>query len=179
MSKQLISRSMVFRHLTLMILALTTAIGLGGCGKKSADAEKPAAEVQETVTMPSDPADTPAWKKYLASIVMQNMQGVKTNRPYMYFIPAGDSEKAVSDRANQLENVRGVVSRGVLPGNMMAFGGPDPKITADFAVQSFENAGAGTFKDVVVLIVGNPADADRVKAALTPSGAEVRFSEMK
>lgn len=179
MSMQLISRSMVSRHLAILILALTTLIGIGGCDKKSGETDTAAVAAPEVIAVPTDPTDTAAWKKYLANVVMQNMQGVKTNRPYMYFIPAGDSEKAVSDRANQLENVQGVVSRSVLPGNMMAFGGPDSKITADFVVEAFANAGAGSFKDVVVLVIGKVEDTDRIKTALATSGADVRVGEMK
>ena len=55
--------------------------------------------------MPTDPTDKAAWQKYLASVVMRNMQGVKTNHPYMYFVPAGDDDAAKSDRQNQLDNV--------------------------------------------------------------------------
>ena len=36
----------------------------------------------------------------------------------MYFVPGGDDDASKGDRNNQLENVKTVVSRGVLPGNM-------------------------------------------------------------
>jgi hypothetical protein len=107
------------------------------------------------------------------------MQGVKTNHPYMYFVPAGDDDATKSDRQNQLDNVKTVVARGVLPGNLMAFGGPDSKITADLAVEAFKEVQAGAFKDVIVLFIGAPADAEAVKTALASSGAEVRFVEAK
>jgi hypothetical protein len=107
------------------------------------------------------------------------MQGVKSNHPYMYFVPGGTDDAANTDRANQLDNVKTVVSRGVLPGNMMAFGGPDSKITAQLIIDSFKDVQAGSFKDVVVLFIGAPADADSVKQALAASGADVRFVEAK
>jgi hypothetical protein len=110
---------------------------------------------------------------------MQNMQGVKTSRPYMYFVPAGDEPKDVMDRSNQLDNVGLTVARGVLPGNMLAFGGPDSKITADLVVDAFADAGAATYQDVTVLFVGAHAAADRVKDALAASGATYRFAERK
>ena len=69
--------------------------------------------------------------------------------------------------------------RGVLPGNMMAFGGPNSQLTADLAVSAFKDAGDGTLKGVVVLFVGASADSDRVKQAIAKSGAEFRFVEMK
>ncbi|MCK9537725.1 hypothetical protein [Dokdonella sp.] len=124
-------------------------------------------------------AFTAQWKQYLVSVVTANMDGVKTTRPYMYFIPGGNDPGAAQDRANQLDNVKNVVARGVLPGNMMAFGGPDSKITADIMVEAFTDAQPGSFKDVRVLYIGDAADEQRVKDAVAPSGADLRFVEMK
>ena len=166
----------------LLILAfVVTPFALVACDKNkdSTAADAPAAAAIETVPMPTDSNDTKAWQKYLAAVVMKNMEGVKTNRPYMYYIPAGSDDKAVTDRANQLENVQGVVGRGVLPGNMMAFGGPDSVATADFVVQSFSVAAANSFKDVVVLVVSKPEDKARISEAVAPSGAIIRIADMQ
>lgn len=167
----------------LLILAFVVApFVLVACdkSKEAASADAPVVEAPApAVVMPTDPNDTSGWKKYLGDVVMNNMQGVKSNRPYMYYIPAGDDDKAMNDRANQLENVQGVVGRGVLPGNMMAFGGPNSATTADFVVKSFEVAAANSFKDVVVLVVTKPEDKARVSEALAPSGAIIRTAEMK
>lgn len=156
---------------------------LGGCNKddqaaKDAAAAAAAAQAQ-AVSMPTDANDKAAWKKYLVGVVTDNMQGVKTTHPYMYFVPKGDDEAATADRDNQLSNVEMVVARGVVPGNMLAFGGPDSAITADLIKQAFASATANSFKDVVVLFVGAPADQEAVKQALAPSAAEFRFVEMK
>jgi len=62
---------------------------------------------------------------------------------------------------------------------MMAFGGPDSKITADFVIEAFQSAQSGSFKDVVVLVIGTPEDTTRVKEALAASGANVRTAELK
>jgi hypothetical protein len=133
----------------------------------------------KTVPVPAATADKAAWKTYLVSIVRQNMHGVKSNSPYMYFVPGGDEQAVQDDRESQLQNVSGTVARGVMPGNMLAFGGPDSKLTADLVVAAFKDAQDGSFKDVVVLFVGAPADQDRVKEALAKSKAEFRFVEMK
>src|SRR5262249_54435 len=108
-----------------------------------------------------------------------NLQGVKTSRPFMYLVPAGDGADQQEQRKNQLDNVTMAVQRGVLPGNMMAFGGPDSKLTADLLIEAFKPAQDRAVKGVVVLFVGGPADNDRVKEALTKTGAELRFVEMK
>lgn len=166
------------KNLFILVSACAMAIALSACNKQEAE-EAPVEQAAEVVSVPAPGSEPAAWKKYLAAVVMQNMQGVKTSRPYMYFVPSGDDGKAEMDRSNQLDNVKVTVARGVLPGNMLAFGGPDSKTTADLVVDAFSEAGAGTFKDVVVLFVGAQADSDRVRDALVSSGATYRFAEMK
>ena len=167
----------------LLILTFVVApLALVACDKLK-DAVSTQAPVIEApaaaVVMPTDPNDSAGWKKYLGDVVMKNMQGVKSNRPYMYYVPAGEDDKSIDDRGNQLENVQGVVGRGVLPGTMMAFGGPNSATTADFVVKSFEVAAANSFKDVVVLVVTKPEDKARVSEALAPSGAIIRMADMQ
>ena len=171
-------------HVRILMLALVGTLALSACGPSEEDKQKAAeaaaaAEAAKPVPAPAATADKVAWQKYLGKTVTQNMQGVKSNHPFMYFIPNGDGQDAQDARKNQLDNVTTTVERGVLPGNMMAFGGPDSKLTADLAIESFKSAGDGTFKGVVVLFIGAPADQDRVKEALAKSGAEFRFVEMK
>jgi hypothetical protein len=162
------------------IIALACALfALAACNQQKEAAQEPAAAAPQVAAVPTNPNDKTAWKQYLVSVVTANMQGVKTNHPYMYFVPAGDDDATKSDRQNQLDNVKTVVARGVLPGNMMAFGGPDSKTTADLVVEAFKDAQAGSFKDVVVLFVGAPGDLDAVKQALASSAADVRFVEAK
>ncbi len=163
----------------LAAVAFGFAVTLAGCNKQEAAPQQAAEQQVETAVLPTDVNDQAAWKKYLATVVMQNMQGVTTTRPYMYFVPAGDDGKAQLDRSNQLDNVQTVIARGVLPGNMVAFGGPDSKITADLIVDAYDGASAGTFKDVFVLFVGKQEDSDRVRDALATVGATYRFAEMK
>ncbi len=169
---------MLKKTISLVLAACAMTLFLSACDKQE-QAAAPTEQAEEVVALPASNAAPAEWKKYLAAVVMQNMQGVKSNRPYMYFVPGGDTGKDIIDRSNQLDNVSVAVSRGVLPGNMLAFGGPDSAITANLIIDSFNDAGAGTFKDVTVLFVGAQADSDRVKEALTISGATYRFAEMK
>lgn len=172
------------KYLRILMLALAGVLILSACGPSDADKEKAAeaaaaAEAAKPVPAPAPTADKSAWQTYLVAVVRQNMQGVKTSHPFMYYIPPGSDQAAMDARDSQLENVGNTVARGVVPGNMLAFGGPDSKITADLIAEAFKDANAGTFKDVVVLFVGAAADSDRVKQALVKSGAEYRFVEMK
>ena len=164
----------------IIFIACAATFALSACNEQDKSKDQAAVEQKPVVApMPTNPTDKTAWKQYLVSVVTANMQGVKTNHPYMYFVPGGDDDTAKSDRQNQLDNVKNVVARGVLPGNMMAFGGPDSKITSTLIVDAFKDAQAGAFKDVVVLFIGAPADVDSVKQALASSGSEVRFVEAK
>jgi hypothetical protein len=171
-------------YLRILSLALIGVLALSACGpseeeKAKAASDAAVAEMMKPVSPPAADADKAAWQKYLIITVKQNMRGVKTNQPYMYFVPKGDAPDVQDARKSQLDNVSATVSRGVLPGNMLAFGGPDYKLTADLVVESFKDASAGSFKGVVVLFVGAAADQDRVKEAVSKSGAEFRFVEMK
>jgi hypothetical protein len=176
----------------MLSFALCTVLLLAACGpsdedKANAAAAAAAAEAAKPVPLPPAGSDDAAWQKYLVSVVTRNMQGVKTNRPYMYYVPAGEDLAAEEARGRQLDEVSNTVARGVLPGNMLAFGGPDSKLTADMIVAAFSGdadksttgANDGSFKNVVVLFAGAAADEDRVKQALVKSGAEFRFVEMK
>jgi hypothetical protein len=165
--------------LPIVALAVAATLSLGACSSGE-QAAVPAAEQKPAIPpMPANPTDKNAWKQYLVAVVTANMQGVKSNHPYMYFVPGGDDDASKGDRNNQLENVKTVVSRGVLPGNMMAFGGPDSKLTSGLIIEAFKDATPGSFKDVVVLFVGATAEGAAVKLALDPTGADVRFVEAK
>ena len=154
-------------------LGLMTTFGLSACNK--------APDSQPEQVQPVKPAsanDTDGWKKYLVEIVKQHTEGMTSKRPFLYFIPGGEDQAAQSARDNQLGNVSDVVARTVLPGNMMAFGGPDSAKTADLIIQAFQIAKEGTFKGVIVLFIGDKADDQRVADMLKTSGATYRFVQM-
>lgn len=182
----------------ILFLALSATFALSACGPSEADKEKAAAAAadaqrlqaeQAALVLPKSADDKPGWQRYLSAQVTkfmrENQAAVKTNHPYMYYIPGGDSQDVQNARQQQLNNVSDVVARGVLPGNLMAFGGPDSKATADLMIDAFApgpnkgGANEGSFKGAVVLFIGAPADQDRVKDGLAKSGADYRFIEMK
>jgi hypothetical protein len=156
--------------------ALASVLALSACNKQ--DDSQQGTEQQAKATKPSDPNDTKAWNAYLGQIVQQNMQGMTADRPYPYLVPAGDSDDAKAMYDRQLQNVQDTVARGVLPGNMLVFAGPQSSKTADFIIAAFQGAKPGSFKDVIILFIGDAADKDRVIAALQPTGAKLRFVAM-
>src|SRR5665213_4157685 len=105
-----------------IILACIAGVALSACDQGDKTPKEAVEQAPVVLPVPANPGDKNAWKQYLISVVTANMQGVKSDHPYMYFVPGGDDDTAKSDRTNQLDNVTTVVQRGVLPGNMMAFG---------------------------------------------------------
>src|SRR5215510_5287986 len=97
--------------LATMILACAATFALSACDQKDKAKETAAEQAPAVVPMPTSATDKTAWKKYLVSVVTANMQGVKTNHPYMYFVPAGDDDTSKTDRQNQIDNVKNVVAR--------------------------------------------------------------------
>jgi hypothetical protein len=176
----------MFKPIRIVLITLLAALTLVACGqtdeqkKAAAKAAKEAAAANAPpVAQPTDPKDTVAWKAYFKDVVTRNMDGVQTRTPYLYWVPAGDDDETKSARVNQLDNVKVVVARGVVAGNMMAFGGPDSVPTADLIVAAFAGARAGSMKNVRLLFIGKADDGERVKAAVTATGVDFRLVELK
>jgi hypothetical protein len=130
------------------------------------------------VSVPTDPSDLEGWKKYLKVTVQKNMEGIRQS-PYMYFVPAIVDEETQRQYDAQLTTVQDTLGRGVLPGNMIAFGSPDSAKLGDLVVEAFKFAGAGSLKGVRVLYIGAPADQQRVRDAVAVSEGEFVFVEAK
>ncbi len=153
------------------IVLATALVGLVACQKEEAAPQQVAAPV--VLTAPTD-GNSQAWKLYLTNVVKQNMEGIR-NSPYMYYLPAAGDEDFESQYERQLDNVGTTVARGVLPGNMLAFGSPESARMADLIVEAFQEAQAGSLDKVRVLFIGNPEDEERVRAAVEPAGATFVF----
>lgn len=163
----------------LLLTAILTAplVMLVGCGP-SDEVDAPVAVEAAPVARPAEPTDSQGWKLYIMDVVKRNMAGV-TSSPFTYYLPDASVADFDAQYERQLENVQNVVLRGVLPGNMLAFGSPASTRMADLVVQSFEPVSEGSFKDVKVLYIGDAADRERVAAAVAPSGATLIFVETK
>lgn len=168
------------RKLTLIAtaLALTGCLALTACNKQDSDSQQQAAQQTQQAAKPTDPNDAKGWNAYLGQIVQQNMQGMTAPQPYPYLVPAGDSDDAKDARDRQLSNVQDTVARGVLPGNLLVFAGPDSGKTADLVTTAFKDAKPGSFKGVIVLFIGDKADEQRVDDVLKPTDATIRFVAM-
>jgi outer membrane murein-binding lipoprotein Lpp len=165
---------------SIAIIALAGVLALSGCSNKGKD-EQAANQAQSQatkLTRPTDKSDTQAWNAYLVQILKSHLQGMTADQPYAYLIPAGDTDADKAARQRQLSSVTDTVARGVLPGNLLAFAGPDSSMTADVIVKAFDGAKPNSFKGVIVLFIGDQADQQRVADALKPTGATFRFVQM-
>jgi len=161
--------------LRIALLLLFALFAVTACKKEEASKPKAVAAV---VTMPADPMDKDGWRKYLVYVAQQNLDGIR-QRPYMYYVPAGDDEVTMAQVERQQSDITDVVGRGILPGNMIAFGSPNSTRMADVIIEAFQVARPAAFKDVRVLFVGATADEQRVRDALAPSAADFVFVEAK
>jgi hypothetical protein len=90
----------------------------------------------------------------------------------------GAASSAAETLARVQDQLNTVVQATVLPGNMVAAGGPSSATTAQVLETAFKQASPGSFKGVVVLFIGDQADEAAVKAAVEPSGATFKFAQM-
>ncbi len=148
----------------LMVMALTA---LAGCDKQKDEAPVVAAPV--ILSAPTNGSDR-EWKAYLTQVVKQNMQGIRSS-PFMYYLPDESTEDFEDQYERQLQNVIETVSRGVVPGNMLAFGSPSPKRMAELIEEAFEGAAEGSMQGVRVLYIGNQDDAEQVRPMVEATGA--------
>ncbi len=161
------------RLLLAAALALPLTTGLVACKKETA----PVVKAPEVVAMPAS-GDHAAWRQYVTSVAKQHMDGV-FNAPYVYFLPAETEDDYQGKYDRTLEQVDLAVQRIVQPNNMLVFASPSPGKAADLAVEGFKNAKPSSMKDVKVLLIGKPEDQQRVRDAVTPSGATFVFHEAK
>jgi len=173
---------MTRQSLALLLFAL--CLGLGACqSPEDTDAPKKEAAAKPVLVAPKT-SDDKEWKAYLQQVVSQNMSGV-TDRVFPYYLPANSTVPTPGAADNQsqfdrqLENVTTVVSRTVLPGNMLVFGSPDSAKMADLVIAAFSGAKPDALKGSQVLFVGQAADSARVKAAVEAGGGKFIFVEAK
>ncbi|BDU17462.1 hypothetical protein [Lysobacter auxotrophicus] len=157
----------------LLLIACLSMPLLAACNKQE---EKTAAVAEAPLAAPTT-NDSAAWDTYLTKVVTQKIEGATNVYLYTLPDPAGADFQGEYDR--QLEKAQGDVARGGVEGTLLAFGSQNSAKSADLAIASFAQAQPGTMKGVRVMFIGAQADADRVKAAVEPSGAKFEFVEAK
>ncbi|MET0582811.1 MAG: hypothetical protein ABWX88_01265 [Pseudoxanthomonas sp.] len=158
---------------TRLLLAACLVLTFAACKKQEAAAPVEAAPLTAPTT-----ADDAAWKAYLQDVVSRNM-GTVTNSPFVYYLTSQSNPKFESDYKGQQDQVTNSLARGIVGGNLIAFGSPESAKMADIIVAGFAGVPANTMENVRIIFIGKAADSERVKAAVTAAGADYVFVEAK
>ena len=156
----------------LLMVALL-ALPFAACKKQEAPVVTAAPPVQVPVN-----DNRQAWIDYLSDVVQRNMGGIQ-NQPYVYLLPGESTADFQSQYDRLASKAKDDVGRGIISGNMLAYGSPASDKMADLVIAAFKDVPAGSMKGVRVLFVGKAADSERVKAAVAPSGVDYVFVEAK
>jgi hypothetical protein len=159
---------------TRFLLAACLVLPFSACKKQ----EEAAVPVETAPLTAPTTADDAAWKAYLQDVVGRNM-GEITNNPFVYYLTSQSNPKFESDYKGQAEQVKNALARGIVGGNLVAFGSPESAKMADIAIEGFKDVPADTMKKVKIIFIGQAADSERVKAAVAPTGADYVFVEAK
>lgn len=157
-----------------LLLAACLVLPLAACQKE----EAAPVEVAQAALVAPDKADEAGWKAYLSDVVLRNM-GEITNQPFLYYLPTQADPEFQAKYDRQLEQARNAIARGIVGGNLIAFGSPESAKMADIAVASFTGVPADTMKKVKIVFIGDAVDSERVQAVVTPTGADYVFVEAK
>lgn len=164
---------MIFTNRLLLIACLALPM-LVACQQEEETQEVVA---EAPLTAPASEDDN-AWGAYLSQVVTRNMEGV-TNNPYLYYLPSAGSEDFEGSYARLQEEVRAAMHRGILAGNLVAFGSPESAKMADIIVTAFQGIDEASMDGVKLLFIGSTADSERVQAAVAPAGVQYKFIEAK
>jgi hypothetical protein len=157
-----------------LLIASVAALAFTGCKKEEA---KPVADAAPALTAPGKDDDA-GWKQYLQAVAIQNMGNV-TNNPFLYYLPPESDPEFQAKYDRQVESATTTISRGVSPGNMIAFGSSASAKMADMIGVVFKAVQANSMKGVRVVYIGDAADNARVQTVIQPTGAEYIFVEAK
>jgi len=160
-------------RITIAVFALAL-LALSACKKE----EVAAPAVAAPLSAPASTSDNAAWKAYLADVIKRN-SGSVTGQTYAYYLPAESTPDFAGEYVRLLEKGKADVERGIIEGNLLAYGSPTSAKMADLVVGAFDGADPGTMKGVKLLFIGNAADSERVKAAVAPTGVDYVFIEAK
>lgn len=158
-----------------LFIALLT-LSFAGCQDANEGAPEEAVATAPTALTAPTTEDDAAWGEYLTEVVRRNMGGI-TNSPYLYYLPAESTPGFDGEYGRLLEKAQVDIARGILSGNMLAFGSPASSKMADLIIASFAEVDPGSMEGVRVLFIGDAADNQRVQEALAPSGVTYVFHE--
>src|SRR5918993_1236934 len=150
-SIRLIGGEETMKIVTRLLLAACLVLTFAACKKQEAAAPVAAAPL----TAPAS-GDDAAWKAYLQDVVTRNMGDI-TNNPFLYYLPPQTDPEFEDKYKAQLDQAKNALARGIVGGNLIAFGSPESAKIADVAVAAFTGVPPDTMKKVKILFIGNAA----------------------
>lgn len=157
---------------------------VAGCNHPTTNPPAPTATSSTTananVTGPAKPAataDDNTWGTYLSEQGKSLGKDVP-GHPYIYLIPAGDSDAATARRKEEAQSIGFSIGPIVIPGSLLVLGGPDAQQTNAFAATLPAMIKAHALKGIVVLIVSDTTQKDALTKAFAPTDATLRFVTM-
>jgi hypothetical protein len=117
-------------------------------------------------------------KELISDLVLKHAGAVDPNSIFIYYLPDTDFDHFVEHYNKLSAKVKSDVSRGILPGNVLAYGSPASGQMANMVVDAYVGVPPGSMKGVRVIYVGLPNENARVSAAIAGSGADYVFANL-
>lgn len=161
------------KSIARLLLIASLALPFAACKKEEAPKEAVKAPLAAPTT-----DDRQAWMAYLQDVVTRNMDGISQS-PFVYMVPSENTPDFQEKYDSLSEKAKSDVSRGIVEGNLLAYGGYSSAKVADMVVAAFKDVQPNTMKGVKVLFIGKAEDSPRVQAAVAPAGVNYVFVEAK
>lgn len=159
----------MFRRLIASVALACALFTLGAC-------EKPAPPPDPAKIVPANPADSAAWKTYVSAVSKTYVPADQSSRIFATFVENGqDAEKS----ARTVENIKNFISRGIAEGTTILFASPDSPLMTDIIEKAFAEPKPELLKSIRVIFIGQKAEEERVRAAVTAWGATFVFHEAR
>lgn len=159
----------MFRRLIASVALVCALFALGAC-------EKPAPPPDPAKTVPTRAADTVAWKAYVSAVSKSYVPADQSSRIFATFV---EHQQAEDKNARTIDNVKNFIGRGIAEGTTILFASPDSPVMADIVEQAFANPNPVLLKGIRVIFIGQKAEEERVRTAVTAWGATFVFHEAK
>ena len=163
------------KNIKYVVAAATVALALTACAKQE---QAPVAdEAAVALTAPAKDDDA-GWRQYLQAVVRENLGSI-SNPPFLYYLPPESDPEFAAKYERQVEAATTAMSRGVQPGNLLAFGSSASARMADLIQAAFKEVPADSLKGVRVVFIGDASENARVMTTVQATGAEYIFVEAK
>jgi hypothetical protein len=159
----------MFRRLIASVALVCALFALGAC-QEAAPPPDPAK------TVPTNPADSAAWKAYVSAVSRNYVPADQSSRIFATFVEhAQDEEK----NTRTVENIRNFISRGIADGTTILFASPDSVVVTEIIEKAFAEPNPTLLKGIRVIFIGQKSEEERVRAAVTAWGATFVFHEAR